>query len=212
LLNARYAQTCKAMGLERASPEEELFFRQLVPTASFLESNFAATYRGDHRGLAADHPSLGSRGRQAFRGRSSDRRPTGERIHRAIRGFRGFNLARARSVVSRPAENSSPIPAVIVSFHRPPPRASLFPLISRSFDAFERVCHQFFKKKPQSPLRNESSPSPAIRRPNRRLTPLGRRPGGDLVKCVHLDLSVCNPHAENGPIHRRRKFFTYYSR
>jgi hypothetical protein len=56
------------------------------------------------------------------------------------------------------------------------PRASLFPLISRSFDAFERVCHQFFEKKPQSPLRNESSPSPAIRRPKSAVDTAGSPP------------------------------------
>jgi hypothetical protein len=203
------------MGLERAFPGEELFLRQLVPTASFLESNFAATYRGDHRGLAARHPSLGSRGRQAFRGRSSDHRLTGS-VSTARYGASGGSTSHQRGPsLADPPRTVALHPLLSSRSTVQSLRASPFPLFSRSFDVFERVCHQFFEKKCQSPLRNKSSPSPAIKRSKRRLTPLGPAQVRDLVKSVHLNLPArtrCNRHAENGPIQRRPELFTYYSR
>ena len=106
------------MDLERTLPGKELFLRQLVPAASFLETNFAAAHRGDHGGLAAHHPPLGRRGRQALHGRRSVRQLTGKRVYRAMGGSRGSSLALARSIGSRPVKTDSFIPAIIAPFHR----------------------------------------------------------------------------------------------
>src|SRR6516165_10570994 len=118
LLSPRYAQTCKAMGLKRAFPGTELFLRQLVETASFLESNFAATHRCHHGGLAARHPPIRRRRWQALHGRHSDRQRTGKRGYWAMRGSRGWSLASAGSVGSRPVKTDSFISAIIAPFHR----------------------------------------------------------------------------------------------
>src|SRR5262245_21818844 len=56
------------MDFECTLPGKELLLRQLVATADFLESNFAAAHCGNHRGLATDYPSLGVGRRQAFHG------------------------------------------------------------------------------------------------------------------------------------------------
>jgi hypothetical protein len=54
------------MDLERVFPRQEFFLRQLVDTASLLDRDPTAAYRGDHRGLAAHYPSLCVRRRQAY--------------------------------------------------------------------------------------------------------------------------------------------------
>src|SRR6516162_3022327 len=118
LLSPRYAQTCKAMGLKRAFPRTELFLRQLVETASFLESNLAATHRCDHGGLAAHYPPVGRRRWQALHGRHSDRQLTGKRGYWAMRGGRGSSLASTGSVGSRPVKTDRFISAIIAPFHR----------------------------------------------------------------------------------------------
>jgi hypothetical protein len=107
------------MGLKRAFPGTELVLRQLVPAASFLEGNLAATHRCDHGGLAAHHPPLGRRERQTLQGRRSDRQLTGMRVYRAMGGSRGSSLALAAG--SRPVKTDSFIPAIIAPFHRPNP-------------------------------------------------------------------------------------------
>jgi hypothetical protein len=52
------------MELERAIPGSELFFGDLVYTASLLDPHQAAPHGSDHRGLATDDPPLGVRMRQ----------------------------------------------------------------------------------------------------------------------------------------------------
>src|SRR6516165_10609249 len=133
LLSARYAQTCKAMGLKRAFPGTELFLRQLVEAASFLDSNLAAKHRCDHGGFTAHHPPLGRRGWQALHSQRSDRQLTGKRMYREMRGSRGSTLALARSVGSRPIKTDSLIPAIIAPFHQ------LIPCARRN----SRLFHEF---------------------------------------------------------------------
>src|SRR5437762_13271804 len=66
LLHTRSAQAGKAVALERTFPRHELFLRQLVVTAGFLDRYAAAANRGYDRSLATDHPSFGAARRQAF--------------------------------------------------------------------------------------------------------------------------------------------------
>jgi hypothetical protein len=49
------------MSLKSALPGEELFLRQLVGMANFLDGHPAAEHRGDHCGLATNYPSAGIR-------------------------------------------------------------------------------------------------------------------------------------------------------
>ena len=58
------AQAGKAVSFERTLPGEELLLRELVATASFLESYVAGPHRGYDRGFAADHPPPSVRRRQ----------------------------------------------------------------------------------------------------------------------------------------------------
>ena len=120
------------MDLERTLPSKELFLRQLVPAARFLESNFAAAHRCDHGGLAALHPPLGRRWWQALHGRRSDRQLTGKRMCWAMRGSRGSGLALARSV-GRPVKTDSLIPAIIAPFHQLNPCRDAIPACFTNF-------------------------------------------------------------------------------
>jgi Uncharacterized protein family UPF0016 len=73
LLQAAGAQAAQAMCLIGALPGAEFLFRKLVAAAGFLESDLAALHRGDHRCLAADHPSLNVGRRQLAHRRRPDR-------------------------------------------------------------------------------------------------------------------------------------------
>jgi hypothetical protein len=64
LLNARGAQTGQPVLIDRVLPRQELFNRERVAGASFLEGEEAATNRCDHFGLAPNDPAFRSRCRQ----------------------------------------------------------------------------------------------------------------------------------------------------
>src|SRR5207248_346133 len=70
------------MEFERTVPRTELFLRKLVDTASVLDRDPAATYRSDHRGLAADNPPLGVRRSQFLDEPRPGHRITRRRFHR----------------------------------------------------------------------------------------------------------------------------------
>jgi hypothetical protein len=57
------AQTFDAVGLDHALPRQEFFHRELVTTASFLETDGAAAHSVDDRGLAPHDPALCVEGR-----------------------------------------------------------------------------------------------------------------------------------------------------
>jgi len=59
LLNARGAQTHKAVSFKRTLPGEAFLFGELIATEGFLDSDRAAAYGGHYRSLATDHPSPG---------------------------------------------------------------------------------------------------------------------------------------------------------
>ena len=89
LLNARGAQTRKAVGFKRTLPGEEFLFGELVATWGFVRSDRAAAYSGDYPGLATGHPSLGfGRWQIAHVGACSDNSSTTlfTSSHRAVRG------------------------------------------------------------------------------------------------------------------------------
>src|SRR5438445_13854703 len=86
LLHSRSAQAGQAVVLECTFPRQEFFLRQLVVAAGFLDRNAAAAYRGDHRRLAADHPSFGVRRRQALHDPGSDGWLTRKGLDSAVRG------------------------------------------------------------------------------------------------------------------------------
>ena len=68
LLDARGAQTGKAMLVDGILPGEEFFDGQRVAAAGFLKRKEAAAHGSDDFGLAPDHPALGAR-----RGQIGDR-------------------------------------------------------------------------------------------------------------------------------------------
>src|SRR3984893_11984967 len=95
LLHARATQTSKAMPFERAFPRQELFLRQMVVAAGFLERDAAAAHRSDHRSLTTDHPSFGVRRRQAFNEPRSGRLVPRKGLRTALRRWRNWSLGRA---------------------------------------------------------------------------------------------------------------------
>jgi hypothetical protein len=54
------------VSLESVFPGEELFFRQLVDLASFLDGDLTASHCDDDRGLTTYYPSAGARRWQTF--------------------------------------------------------------------------------------------------------------------------------------------------
>src|SRR5262249_53943608 len=60
LLDTCRAQAGEAVAIDRILPGEELFDRQRVPAAGFLEREKSAADGGDDFGLAANHPALRS--------------------------------------------------------------------------------------------------------------------------------------------------------
>jgi len=89
------------MDLERVLPGKELFFRQLVDTASLLDRDRATTHRGDHRGLSTDYPSLGVRMWQTSRERRPAQRFIGGCFHSAAKG-RGGVQPRTSGICQEP--------------------------------------------------------------------------------------------------------------
>jgi len=69
------------MEFERAIPGTELFFGELVDTASLLDRDPAAAHGSDDRGLAADDPPLGVWTRQLLDEPRPGHRITGRRFH-----------------------------------------------------------------------------------------------------------------------------------
>src|SRR5215510_12022126 len=64
LLDARRAQSGKAVLVDRGLPGKEFLDRKRITRAGFLERQKAATDRGNHFRLSADDPALGRRRRQ----------------------------------------------------------------------------------------------------------------------------------------------------
>src|SRR5579862_156221 len=64
LLNARGAQTSKAVSVDRLLPGEEFLHGQRVARARLLKAEQPAAHRGDYLSLAADNPPLGIARRQ----------------------------------------------------------------------------------------------------------------------------------------------------
>jgi hypothetical protein len=118
LLNARDAQTSKAMSFESALPGAELFDRELVGVASLLDRDSAATHSRDHRGLTTDAPPLGIRMGQFIHNLGlADRLPRGP-FHLAPPSSAGSRLAGARFACDRTGRKDSCIPAAS-SFNDP---------------------------------------------------------------------------------------------
>jgi hypothetical protein len=69
------------MGLESVFPGEELFFRQLVDLASFLDGDLTASHCDDDRGLTTYYPSAGVRRWQTFSKQRFDQGITERRFH-----------------------------------------------------------------------------------------------------------------------------------
>ena len=190
------------MGLKRAFPGTELFLRQLVEAASFLDSNLAAKHRCDHGGFTAHHPPLGRRGWQALHSQRSDRRLTGKRMYREMRGSRGSTLALARSVGSRPIKTDSLIPAIIAPFHQLNPCARRN---SRLFHEFLTILSGFvtnFSQKNRKTLLLELELHASTIRSNRSIKMR-------VYRLAYPNSTACNRHAENGLSHARRVDFTY---
>lgn len=64
LLNPRRTQAGKAVPVDRTLPGQELFHRQRVSLAGFVQRQKPSAYRGNHFRLPADHPSTGRCRRQ----------------------------------------------------------------------------------------------------------------------------------------------------
>jgi hypothetical protein len=205
------------MGLKCAFPGTELFLRQLVATAGFLESNLAAKHRCDHGGLAAHHPPLGRRGWQGFNGRRSDRQLAGRRIYWAMRGSRGSRLALATSMGTRPVKTDSLIPAIIAPFHQLNPCAKRNSRLSHEFLTILSGLSPFFSKISKKPDRGTGAARPGHEgRINRSNSASGRWAchSGVLTlfqqACNGRILSTsCNRHAENRPPRPSNIDFTY---
>jgi len=86
LLNARGAQTHKAVSFKRTLPGEAFLFGELIATEGFLDSDRAAAYGGHYRSLATDHPSPGVGGWQMAHRRCSQQRQLDYAIHLALPG------------------------------------------------------------------------------------------------------------------------------
>jgi hypothetical protein len=82
------------MEFERTIPGTELFFGELVDTASLLDRDLAVTHGSDHRGLAADDPPLGVRTWQLLHGPCPAQRLTRGCFHEAPPSSTGSSLGR----------------------------------------------------------------------------------------------------------------------
>src|SRR4029077_15317191 len=75
LLDARCAQPSEPMLINRGLPGEELFDRQRITGAGFLEGQQAATHSGDDLSLSADDPAFGRWWRHIRNGQRTAIRP-----------------------------------------------------------------------------------------------------------------------------------------
>ena len=112
LLNARRTQASKAMGLESVFPGEELFFRQLVDLASFLDGDLTASHCDDDRGLTTYYPSAGVRRWQTFSKQRFDQGITERRFHERHRDGDGPTSGMRDASVADRIEKSAACPPV----------------------------------------------------------------------------------------------------
>src|SRR5262249_28270901 len=91
LLDAGGAQAGEAVAIDRVLPGEELLDRERVARARLFERQESATHRGDHLGLAADDPTLGTGRRQVRDRQRTSIRPDDVLHPRAIGLSHGYS-------------------------------------------------------------------------------------------------------------------------